>query len=98
VQVLTTPVSQAQRDRLGLAGETAALITGVEAGSPAEAAGLLVGDILLGVGLYDISDAASLARVMRRLEAPQGEPLTLRLARAGQRIELTLTPELRAAA
>jgi serine protease Do len=98
VQVLTTPMSQAQRDRLGLAGESAALIMGVEAGSPAEAAGVLVGDILLGVGVYDVSDAANLARVMRRLETPQGEPLTLRLARAGQRIEVTLTPELRAAA
>jgi serine protease Do len=98
VEVLTTPVSQAQRDRLGLAGETAALIMGVEAGSPAEAAGVLVGDILLAVGLYEISDAQTLARLMRRLETPQGEPLTLKLARAGQRIELTLTPELRAAA
>jgi serine protease Do len=98
VQVLTTPISAAQRGRLGLSGETAALIMGVEAGSPADAAGVLVGDILLAVGSYEITDAASLARIMRRLDAPQGEPLTLRLARAGQPIELTLTPELRAAA
>jgi serine protease Do len=98
VQVLTTPISAAQRDRLGLSGETAALIMGVEAGSPADAAGVLVGDILLAVGSYEITDAASLARIMRRLDTPQGESLTLRLARAGQPIELTLTPELRAAA
>ena len=98
VQVLTTPVSAAQRDRLGLSGETAALIMGVEAGSPADAAGVLVGDILLAVGSYQITDVASLARIMRRLDTPQGEPLTLRLARAGQPIELRLTPELRAAA
>ncbi|HEY7091907.1 MAG TPA: trypsin-like peptidase domain-containing protein [Ktedonobacterales bacterium] len=98
VQVQTTPVSPAQRDRLGLRGETAALIVGVEAGSPADAAGVLVGDILLAVGSYEITDAASLARIMRRLDTPQGEPLTLRLTRAGQPIELTLTPELRAAA
>jgi serine protease Do len=98
VQVLTTPISAAQRDRLGLGGETATLIMGVEAGSPADAAGVLVGDILLAVGSYEITDAASLARIMRRLDTPQGEPLTLRLARAGQPIELTITPELRAAA
>jgi serine protease Do len=98
VQVMTTPVSPTQRDRIGLSGETAALIMGVEPGSPADAAGVLVGDILLAVGGFDITDAASLARVMRRLEAPQGESLTLKLARAGQPIELTLTPELRAAA
>jgi len=98
VQVLTTPVSQAQRDRIGISSETAALIMGVEAGSPADAAGVLVGDILLAVGSHEITDAASLARVMRRLDTPQGEPLTLKLARAGQPIELTLTPELRAAA
>jgi serine protease Do len=98
VQVLTTPISAAQRDRLGLRNETAALIMGVEASSPADAAGVLVGDILLAVGSYEITDAASLARIMRRLDTPQGEPLTLRLARAGQPIELTLTPELRAAA
>ena len=98
VQVLSTPISAAQRDRLGLSGETAALIMGVEASSPADAAGVLVGDILLAVGSYEITDAASLARIMRRLDTPQGEPLTLRLARAGRPIELTLTPELRAAA
>jgi serine protease Do len=98
VQVLTTPISAAQRDRLGLSGETAALIMDVEAGSPADAAGVLIGDILLAVGSYEITDAASLARIMRRLDTPQGELLTLRLARAGQPIELTLTPELRAAA
>ena len=98
VQVLTTPVSQAQRDRIGLSSETAALIMGVEAGSPADAAGVLVGDILLAVGSHEITDAASLTRVMRRLDTPQGEPLTLKLARASQPIELTLTPELRAAA
>jgi S1-C subfamily serine protease len=98
VQVLTTPVSSAQRERIGLTSETAALIMGVEPGSPADAAGVLIGDILLAVGRHDITDAASLARIMRRLESPQGEPLTLKLARAGQRIELTLTPELRAAA
>jgi serine protease Do len=98
VQVLTTPVSAGQRDRQGLTGETAALIMAVEAGSPAEAAGVLVGDILLAVDGHEVSDAASLARVMRRLDTAQGGALTLRLARAGQRIELTITPELRAAA
>ncbi|HEY7021433.1 MAG TPA: trypsin-like peptidase domain-containing protein [Ktedonobacterales bacterium] len=98
VQVQTTPVAPAQRDRIGLSGETAALIVGVEAGSPADAAGVLIGDILLAVGSYEITDAASLARIMRRLDTPQGEPLPLRLARAGQPIELTLTPELRVAA
>jgi S1-C subfamily serine protease len=98
VQVFSTPISAAQRDRLGLSGETAALIMGVEVGSPADAAGVLVGDILLAVGSYEITDAASLARIMRRIDTTQGEPLTLRLARAGRPIELTLTPELRAAA
>jgi serine protease Do len=98
VQVLTTPIPPAQRDRLGLASETAALVTGVEAASPADTAGVLLGDILLAVGSSEITDAQSLARIMRRLDTPQGEPLTLRLARAGQRIELILTPELRAAA
>jgi serine protease Do len=98
VQVQTTSVSSAQRDWIGISSETAALIVGVEPDSPADTAGVLVGDILLAVGLYEITDAASLARIMRRLDTPQGEPLTLRLARAGQPIELTLTPQLRAAA
>jgi serine protease Do len=98
VQVLTTPVAQAQRERLGLSGATAALIMGVEPGSPAEAAGALVGDILLAVGGYEVADAASLARIMRRLDTTPGGALTVQVARAGRRIELTLTPELRAAA
>ena len=98
VQVLTTPVAQAQRERLGLSGATAALIMGVEPGSPAESAGALVGDILLAVGGYEVADAASLARIMRRLDTTPGSALTVQVARAGRRIELTLTPELRAAA
>jgi serine protease Do len=47
VEVQTVPLSAAQRQRLGVAHEAVALVSGLEADGPAEKAGILVGDALL---------------------------------------------------
>jgi len=98
VQVLTAPVSPALAQRFGVQRRTAALVAGVEAGSPAEAAGVLVGDILLAVNGQEVAEANGLLRALARLGAAGGQPITLRLLRGGERVDLALTPELRAAA
>jgi serine protease Do len=98
IQVLTAPISPALRARLGVAQPSAALITAVEVGSPAEKAGALVGDILLAVNGQTVADAEHLLRVLGRIDASGGAPITLGLLRGGARLELALTPELRAAA
>jgi len=97
VELLTVPVPPAQQARFGLAQPVATLITGVAVGSPADGAGVLVGDLLLAVNGQPIAEAAQLLRVLARGATVQG-PLTLELLRGGKRIELSLTPELRAAA
>lgn len=94
VELLTVPLAPAQQARLSLGQPAATLVTGVAPGSPAESAGVLVGDVLLAVNDQPIMEASQLLRVLARIAKPEGE-LTLRLLRGGRRIELTLTPELR---
>lgn len=96
VEVLTAPLPATLRERHGIAQETAVLIAGVEEGGAAEAAGLLVGDVLLAVDERAVSDARLLPRVLSRAGA--GQPRTLAILRGGERLTITLTPVARAAA
>ena len=73
------------------------LIVAVEAGGPAEAAGILVGDALLSVDGRATQSAEHLVRLLNRA-GTAGQPHTLEALRGGQRITITLTPVLRAAA
>jgi serine protease Do len=98
VLVLTAPLAPALRQRLAIAQETAAVIAAVEAGSPAEAAGVLVGDVLLAVDGQTIRDARQLPRALDGAGAMGSQPRTLSLLRGGERRELSLVPALRAAA
>ncbi len=105
VELLTVPLSPAQQTRIqahiqahsGAAHPTAILVTGIEPGSPAQAAGVLVGDLLLAVNGQALAQAQQLPRVLARI-AGEETPVTLALLRGEARIELRLTPELRAAA
>ena len=92
---MTVPVSEAQRARQGLSGETATVVTGIEPESPAEAAGVLVGDILLLVGDSPIVNASDL---LRELARDGSGPVRLTMLRGGQRVEVSVTPAARAAA
>jgi serine protease Do len=89
IEVLTAPLPEALRQRHALAQETAVLIAGVESGGAAEAAGLLVGDVLLAVDDVAVADARLLPRVLRRVSADH--PRTLALLRGGERVTITLT-------
>lgn len=97
VQAQTVPLTPSQRQRAGITHETVPLIVAVEAGGPAEAAGILVGDALLSVDGRATQSAEHLVRLLNRA-GTAGQPRTLEALRGGQRITITLTPVLRAAA
>lgn len=97
VQSQTVPLSPSQRQRAGVAHETVPLIVAVEADGPAEAAGILVGDALLAVDGRLTQSAEQLVRLLNRA-GTAGQPRTLEALRGGQRITITLTPVMRAAA
>ncbi len=72
--------------------ETALMLTGIEPGSPAELAGLIPGDILVGAG--------NSRRGLRHLDRPlrgmrAGKPLPISLLRAGKLLDIAATPAVR---
>jgi S1-C subfamily serine protease len=69
----------------------------VEAGGPAEAAGILVGDALLSVDGHTTQSAEQLVRLLNRA-GTVGQQRMLEALRGGQRVTITLTPVMRAAA
>ena len=98
VQVLTAPLPATLRQRLHIRQETAVLVVQVEAGSPAEAAGMMVGDVVLAVQGIVVQDVQQLTRLLGRTGAQGSQNLTLALLRGGERLELVLLLEGRAAA
>jgi serine protease Do len=98
VQELTVPLPPALRQRLHIQQETAALVVAVEAGSPAEAAGMMVGDVVLAVQGMALQDVQQITRLLRRAGAQGSQNLTLALLRGGERLALSLRPAVRAAA
>jgi serine protease Do len=98
VQVLTAPLPAALRQRLHIQQQAAALVVEVEAGSPAEVAGVIVGDVVLAVQGQAVQDVRQISRLLHRAAAQGNQHLTLSLLRGGERLELSLLPEVRAAA
>jgi S1-C subfamily serine protease len=91
VQVLTVPLPEPLRQRLGIQQETAPLIAAVESGGAGERAGLLVGDVLLAVDDAAVRAAEHLGRILTRTGARE-QPRTLSVTRGGERLTLTVTP------
>jgi S1-C subfamily serine protease len=82
--VALPPAAAAQHGQAG-----ALLISGVEQGSPADRAGLLLGDVLLALGGAAVESPRDLAPA---LEAERiGDAVAVRLLRAGAPLEVTLT-------
>jgi serine protease Do len=67
----------------------ALLIVGVTAGSPAAAAGLLVGDVLVALDAKPVESPQDL--MDRLLEAQIGRPATLRVLRGGAVVDVAVT-------
>jgi S1-C subfamily serine protease len=89
--VSTLPVELPSAWRKDVEGRTeAAMVVGVEAGSPAEAAGLLPGDLILSLGGAPIASPETLRETIAGLAA--GKAAKLVLLRGGARVEASVTP------
>jgi serine protease Do len=97
VQVMSVPLPEALRLRHHLTQQGAALVAVVEPDSPAERAGLMVGDVLLALNETIVASAEQLPRVLARDLAPDAA-LSLSILRGGESLQLSLQPEVRAAA
>lgn len=77
------------KQSLNLAQEVGVLIVSVEADSPADRAGVLIGDILLTLGGESIANVQALRSQLRSEQI--GQPIAAQIIRGGQLVELTLT-------
>ena len=74
---------------LGLTGDAALIVLGVEGGGPADRAGLLVGDVLVALGDAPVREPAD---VLALLEPERvGQPLVARVVRAGALLDVPVT-------
>jgi len=73
-------------ERLGLGRRGGVRVVVVERGSPAERAGLLPGDLVLGLDGRDVGDTAEFAAVLRHSTGP----VTLRVLRGNNPLTVTL--------
>ncbi len=89
VRMQQVSLPETTRQSQGIEQARAVLLIQVEAGSPAEQAGLLLGDTVLGVNGQPIEDVDGLRRHLRTVGA--GETVTLDLVRGGTRTVASVT-------
>src|SRR5512136_2846550 len=70
--------------------ESALMVAGLEDGGPAEAAGLLVGDLLVSIGSIATPDPEGLEEAIGA--AKPGEEIAVIVLRGGERRELAVKP------
>jgi regulator of sigma E protease len=81
--------------RLGFAGPYTAPVLGpVVKDGPADKAGLREGDLVEEVGGTKIFDGQQLRRLIRERSAPSSEPMRWRVQRAGQMLDIDVTPRM----
>ncbi|HEX4368530.1 MAG TPA: Do family serine endopeptidase [Rhodopila sp.] len=85
------PLSPDMRNQLDVPdGTNGAVVRGVQPGSPAEAAGLQPGDIIVGVGTHPVNNPAEAAREMHTA-LTNDHALALRVIRNGQPVFVGVT-------
>src|SRR6266852_2031869 len=87
-------VSRRRRHAAGLAQESAVMIASVEAGSPAERAGLAAGDIILGLDGATVTGADDLIRLLAGDKI--GRTVEVETLRNGEQRRVSVVPDERA--
>ena len=89
VSTQPVPLPQALAQKLGVSQETALLVASVEPGSPAEQAGVLLGDLLVSVG----GQPATQVEALRSQLGPDklGQALALKVLRGGEPRDMSVT-------
>lgn len=77
------------REKLELEQETGLLLLGVEPGGPAEQAGVLIGDVLIGLGGAQLRDTDDLQRALSGERVGYSQPL--QVIRGGEPREIAVT-------
>jgi len=86
------PLSPDMRDQLDVPdGTKGAVVQGVQPGSPAEAAGLQPGDVIVGVGSRAVTSPGEAARAMRNALNGNDRAVALRVIRNGQPVFVGVT-------
>jgi S1-C subfamily serine protease len=86
------PVPRDVTRRLGLAHSTGVEVTGFDDRGPAKAAGLQIGDIVVGVDDGPVASVDDIHRVLARLKWPLTAALRFKVIRRQQLVEVTVTP------
>lgn len=89
-------LSRALRESLKISGETGIMIMGVEPGSPADTAGIVMGDVLVAIDGNSVGDTDELQQFLTSEHI--GKTLKATLVRAGALKEVAITVGERAAA
>ena len=84
------PIPTAMAERLARPQESGLLVLAVEPGSPSEASGLLIGDIIVSFAGQSLQAPDDLQALLAT--APIGTAATLALLRGGQPLDLSVTP------
>jgi serine protease Do len=85
VGLALAPLSPDMREQLDVPdGTKGAVVQNVQPGSPAEAAGLQPGDVIVGVGNHAVSSPSEAAKAMRNALTGSEHALALRVIRNGQ--------------
>ncbi|HYA65216.1 MAG TPA: S1C family serine protease [Burkholderiaceae bacterium] len=82
-------LDEAQRKDLGRERETAVIVTGVDAGSPAQSAGLMFADLVLSLADRPVHSPGEVAREIG--VTPIGSVLPIQVLRAGVKKDLSMT-------
>lgn len=90
--ITSQPVAlpDALQQKLGLSQKTGLVVVGVEAGSPAEQSGLMLGDVMVSFGGQPISDPRDLQTALG--SATVGAQVSTIIVRGGERKEIAVTP------
>ena len=81
-------LDEAQRRQLGREREVAVLVSGVDANSPAQAAGLIFGDLLLSLAERPVHSPGAVAREIGALAI--GSVVTMQVLRAGEKKQIEI--------